>query len=446
MLYGNFWRSLGLGIILYHTPFAHSEDLMNVFKLSQENDPAYLQAKAEYHATIEIRPQALSRLLPAITLTAETIRNEQDVSVDGNFVGGAGNFVFNSHGYAINLNQPIFRVDRFIALQQASSEIKQAEAELFQAQQELIIRIAERYFDVLASIDNLEFAQAEVKSLGRQLDQANQRFEVGLSAITDVTEAQAGYDLAMAREIQAQNAIDNAREAVRELTGQYILDFETLGKSMPLVSPEPAEIKDWTDTALDQNMAIKAANFAADAAQKEINVQRSGHLPTLDIVASKRYDSTGGRFGGNRTHATAIGLQLNMPIYAGGSVNSQVRQAYENYNSAIHSLEQARRAAQRLTREAYLGVISGISQVNALNQAVISSETALEATEAGFDVGTRTAVDVVASQRATSEARRDFSRARYGYILDSLRLKQAAGTLSLEDLQIVNVWLGGEDG
>ena len=446
MLSGNFSCSLGLGMILCHAPFAHSEDLMNIFKLSQENDPAYLQAKAEYRATFETQSQALSRLLPAITLTAETTRNEQEISVGKNRFGGAGNFVFNSHSYAINLNQPIFRVDRFIALRQASSEIKQAEAELFQAQQELIIRIAERYFDVLASINNLEFAEAEVNSLSRQLDQANQRFEVGLSAITDVTEAQAGYDLATAREIQARNAIDNAREAVRELTGQYILDFETLGKSMPLVSPEPAAIEDWTDTALDQNIAVKAASFAAEVAQKEINVQRSGHLPTLDIVASKRYDSSGGRFGGTRTHATTIGLQLNMPIYAGGSVNSQVRQAYENYNAAIHSLEQAQRAAQRLTREAYLGVISGISQVNALNQAVISSETALEATEAGFDVGTRTAVDVVASQRATSEARRDFSEARYSYILNTLRLKQAAGTLSPEDLQIVNVWLSSKDG
>lgn len=431
----------GLCLSLFIVNTANAEDLISVFKLSQENDPTYLQSVAEYRSALESKPQALAQLLPAINLSADSIRNEQDVSVGGNFVGAAGNFVFNSHGYSINLNQPLFRVDRFIALKQASAEVKQAEAQLSQAQQELIVRTAERYFDVLASIDNLEFAKAEVKSLSRQLEQANQRFEVGLSAITDVTEAQAGYDLATAREIQAQNAIDNAQEAIREITGKYITQFDILGENVALVKPEPAAIEDWTETALSQNMAVSAANFAAESAQKEIQVQKSGHLPTLDLVGSKSYNSAGGRFGDNRTHATTIGFEFSMPIYAGGSVNSQIRQAYENYNAAIQSLEQARRAAQRLTREAYLGVISGISQVKALNQAVISSETALEATEAGFDVGTRTAVDVVASQRATSEARRDFSQAKYNYILDSLRLKQAAGTLSPQDLEIVNVWL-----
>ncbi len=417
-----------------------SEDLIDVFKLAEQNDPVYQQAIAEYRAALEAKPQARSQLLPFVSLSADSIRNEQDISSSSAF-GSSGDVTFNSHGYALNISQPLFRYDRFIALQQADSEIQQAEAELSVAQLDLIIRIAERYFAVLARLDDLEFSKAEVKSLRRQLDQANQRFEVGLSAITDVTEAQAGFDLATAREISARNAIDNAQERLREITGKYIDIHAPLGDDVPLVRPNPETIESWTETALKQNLSITAAQFFTETARKEIQVQKSGHLPTLDLVASQRYDSTGGRFGGIRQHTSAIGLEFNISLYEGGLVNSRVREAFENYNSSIQQLEQATRAAQRLTREAYLGVISGISEIKALNQAVISSETALEATEAGFDVGTRTAVDVVATQRALSDARRNYAVARYEYLLNSLRLKQAAGILSPADLEQINAWL-----
>lgn len=415
-------------------------DLLSVYELAEKNDPTYLQEVASYKATLEARPQALSQLLPNVNLSANTTRLDQDISSASNF-GSGGEIDFNRRGYSLNITQPIFRQDRFIALDQADSEIKQAEAELAGAQQDLIVRIAERYFDILSAKDNLEFAQAEVKSLSRQLEQANQRFEVGLSAITDVQEAQAGYDLAVAQEILAQNTIDNAQEAMRELTGDYVTGFETLGNAMPLVKPEPTAIENWTELSLEQNLGMVAAREAAETARTEIKRQSAGHYPTLDLVGSHGYDSTGGRFGATKTHTSSIGLELNIPIYSGGLVSSQKKEAHENYNVAIHALEQARRSAQRLTRQAYLGVITGISQVNALKQAVVSSETALEATEAGFEVGTRTAVDVVASQRTTSEARRNYSQAKYDYILDTLRLKQAAGTLSSEDLELVNSWL-----
>lgn len=430
-----------VSFLLSLTTTANAADLLEVFRLAEKNDPTFLQAEAEYRATLEQRPQAFSQLLPSINLSANTSSNDQDISLNNTAFGGSGEVGFNSHGYVLSLSQPLFRYDRYLALQQTDNVILQAETELSDAQQELIIRIAERYFDVLSSIDNLDFAQAEVKSLSRQLEQANQRFEVGLSAITDVTEAQAGFDLATAREIQATNEIDNAREAMRELTGQYMSDISILGNNIPLVKPNPSTIEKWTETALNQNLSILAASHAAETAREEIKIQKAGHYPTLDLVASKNYDSTGGRFGGTQVQGDSIGLEFNLPIYSGGVVNSQVREAHENYNVAMHTLEQARRAAQRLTRQAYLGVISGISQVMALKQAVVSSETALEATEAGFEVGTRTAVDVVASQRATSEARRNYSQAKYDYILDSLRLKQAAGTLSPEDIEQINQWL-----
>ncbi|MBL1140677.1 MAG: TolC family outer membrane protein [Proteobacteria bacterium] len=415
-------------------------DLLSVYKLAEKNDPTYLQEVASHRATLEARPQAMSQLLPTVSLSADTTRFDQDIS-SGSAFGSAGEVNYNSRGYSLNISQPIFRRDRFIALDQADSEIKQAEAELTAAQQDLIVRIAERYFDVLSAKDNLEFAQAEVKSLGRQLEQANQRFEVGLSAITDVQEAQAGYDLAVAQEILALNTIDNAQEAMRELTGDYVTSFAALGDNMSLVRPDPEAIESWTSLSLEQNLGMVAARYATETARDEIKRQSAGHYPTLDLVGSHGYDSNGGRFGSTKTHTSAIGLELNIPLYSGGLVSSQTREAYENYNVAMHVLEQARRSAQRLTRQAYLGVISGISQVNALKQAVVSSETALEATEAGFEVGTRTAVDVVASQRTTSEARRNYSQAKYNYILDTLRLKQAAGTLSTEDLQLINGWL-----
>lgn len=416
-------------------------DLLSVYALAEKNDPSYLQEIASYHATLEARPQAMSQLLPSVNFSADTIRNDQDISSGNSFFGSSGNTNFNSRGYNLSIFQPIFRRDRLIALKQADSQINQAEAELTQAQQDLIVRVAQRYFDVLSSHDNLEFSQAEVKSLGRQLEQANQRFEVGLSAITDVQETQAGYDLAVAQEIFTLNAIDNSQEALRELTGDHITAFAVLGESMAFVRPAPEEIDSWTTLSLKQNLGVTAATHAAETAKKEIKRQSAGHYPTLNLVASHGYDSSGGRFGTNKTHASSIGLELNIPLYSGGLISSQTREAHENYNIAIHFLEQARRSAQRLTREAYLGVISGISQVKALKQAVISSETALEATEAGFEVGTRTAVEVVATQRATSEARRNYSQAKYDYILNTLRLKQAAGTLSPDDLNLVNAWL-----
>lgn len=438
-IYLNKYLYIPLFSILF-TVNCFAADLVSIYKLAEKNDPSYLQEIASHRATLESRPQALSQLLPSVSLSAETTRLDQDISLSGGF-GTGGEVNFNRRGYTLSVTQPIFRRDRFIALDQADSEINQAEAELTQAQQDLIVRISERYFDILASQDNLEFAQAEVKSLSRQLEQANQRFEVGLSAITDVQEAQAGYDLAVAQEIQAENAIDNAREAMREFTGDYITAFDGLGDTMSLVRPEPETIDSWTQLSLEQNLGVIAANHATETARREIKRQSAGHYPTLDLVAAQDYNSSGGRFGTNKTHTSSVGLELNIPIYSGGSVSSQTREAHENYNIAIQSLEQARRSAQRLTREAYLGVISGISQVKALKQAVVSSETALEATEAGFEVGTRTAVDVVASQRTTSEARRNYSQAKYDYILDTIRLKQAAGSLSPDDLELINTWL-----
>lgn len=414
-------------------------DLIEVYTLAETNDPIYRQSVYSTLATRESKPQAKALLLPSANLSANTTENDQTISSAG--FGASGDTNFNSHEYTLNVTQPLFRWDRYLSLKQSDSLILQAEAEQLSTQQELIIRVAESYFEILAALDNIEFAKAETKSLSRQLAQANQRFAVGLTAITDVHEAQAGFDRATADEILAKNLLDNARENLREITGEYIVELDNLGDSMPLVSPEPNDINQWSTTTESQNMNIIAIKHKLENSRQEIKKQKAGHLPTLDLVASHGYNVSSGRFGDTKIRASGVGLELNVPLYQGGQVNSKTRQARHRYNQSIQELEQTLRAAQRETRQAYLGVISGISRVGALKQAVVSSETALQATETGFEIGTRTAVDVVASERTTLNAKRNHSRARYDYLLDSLRLKQAAGTLSPDDLKQISVWL-----
>ncbi len=414
-------------------------DLVEVYALAETSDPIYRQAVFSYLATRESKPQARALLLPSANISANTFDNEQ--TIGGSGVGEPGDVNFNSHGYTLSLAQPIFRWDRYLSLKQADSLIQQAEAEQLSTQQELIIRVAEAYFTVLAAMDNIEFAKAETKSLSRQFEQANQRFEVGLTAITDVHEAQAGFDRATADDIQAENLLDNAKESLREITGEYIPELASLGGSMPLVSPEPNDIDQWSKIAESQNMDIIAAKYNLENSRQEIRIQTAGHLPTLDLVANHGYNVTGGRFGDFKLRSTDVGLELNVPIFQGGLVSSRAKQARYLYDQSRQRLEQALRAAQKETRQAYLGVISGISRVTALKQALVSSETALKATETGFEVGTRTAVDVVASERTTLNAKRNYSRARYDYLLDSLRLKQAAGTLNPNDLKQISAWL-----
>jgi len=426
-------------LMLIWTTSVSAVDLVQIYEQAEAGDPLYKQSVAAYNAVRETKPQAWAQLMPVVSLNAHTATNDQNISTAG--VGASGEVSFNTHGYSLDISQPVFRIDRFLALGQADSQILQAEAQLNAAQQDLMVRVSERYFEVLASIDNLEFVRAERISLHRQLEQAKQLFEVGLIAITDVQEAQAGYDRSVANEILAENAIDNAREALREVTGNYQTELTPLGTRMPLVSPQPEIIDEWTQISQEQNMLVIASRHELETARQTIKIQQSGHLPTLDIVASTGYESGGGRFGGTQVDATSIGLQLNMPLFQGGAVNSRSREARHLYDQALERLEQQFRAAQRQTRESYLGVVSGVSQVKALNQAVTSSQTALLATEAGFEVGTRTAVDVVASQRVLLQSKRDYARARYDYILNTLRLKQAAGTLSPDDLKEINSWL-----
>ena len=413
-------------------PPAGAESLLEIYRMAEQKDPAFRESRANLSAVAENVTQAKGNVFrPVIAVQGAGSRNRQDVQAA---FGNTGRTVFNSRSLSIGITQPVYYYDRWMRVEQANQEVAQAEVQVAVARQDLVVRVAERYFDILAAEDNLEFAKAEENSLRRQLEQIEQRFEVGLTAITDVQEARAGYDRAAAATIVAQNQLENAIEALRETTGVYYADLAPLGEDLELVQPEPAKIDAWTELAVQQNLSVAAAVLGAEIAEQEIAVQKAGRLPTLDIVGDYGHRQTGGQFGDAIVNSGSIGMQLNVPIYSAGLISSRTRQAHHRHSEALARLEAAQRAALRQSRQAFLGIRADISSVKALEQAVLSSKTALESTQAGFEVGTRTAVDVVDAERGLFQARRDYARARYDYILDVLRLKQAAGTLSPEDV------------
>ena len=416
-----------------------SENLLDIYRLAEESDPQLRAAIAAHQATLESKPISRASLLPNISLDANITRNDSSYEGSTSFVDSE----YTSKGYSLNLLQPIYHHDYWVQLRQADSQIAQADAELNAARQDLVARVATAYFTLLAAQDNLEFAEAEEKATSQQLNQAKQRFEVGLTAITDVHEAQAGYDTAVATVISANNQVDNAVEELHELTGQEHRDLAPVAANIPLVSPEPADIDQWVESALKQNLQLLAAEASAQTAMEEIKRRSAGHYPSFDLVASHSYNDTSDNpnFSGSERTDNNVGVQLSLPIYSGGLTTSQTRQARALHNQSLDNVERQRRATTRLTREAYLAVMTGISQVRARKQALISAETALEATQAGFDVGTRTSVDVLNSTRDRFRARQDYAASRYEYIKATLTLKLANGSLTEAELAKVNNWL-----
>ncbi|MBT2971666.1 MAG: type I secretion protein TolC [gamma proteobacterium symbiont of Ctena orbiculata] len=419
---------------------AQAEDLMTVYQLALQNDPQLQAAKEQLSAARESKSLARSQLLPTVGLgaTYDVVRRDlktlQGASVDTESTD-------NERAMALNLTQPIYRRDRLLQLEQADSTIAQAEAEYAAAEIDLMVRSTTTYFNILAAEDDLRVAKAEREATGRQLEQAQQRFDVGLIAITDVHEAQAAYDAARASEIAAENSLDNAWEALFEIIGpQPESDLAKLGQELALNPPVPNVLQEWSDTAQQQNYSIIAARANLESLKQEIEVSRSGHYPTLDLVGGytmNRSDSDTA----TEADTGSVGLSLEVPIYTGGAVSAQTRQAQANFRATQQGLDQTRRAVNRQVRDAYRGVLSTISQVEALKAATVSAQSALESTQAGYEVGTRTIVDVLNVQRNLFSSQRDYLNSRYSYIINGLTLKSAAGTLSESDLQRVNGWL-----
>ena len=410
-----------------------ADDLISVYKLALVSDPQYQAAIEAHSAALEVVPQARSALLPNIGVNGDVSRDRYDPRNEGDTSYAT------NQTYSIGLRQTLYQRERFIQLQQADNLVTQADARLIAAQQELILRAATRYFLVLGAHDNVEFVKSDKEAIARTLEQAKQQFAVGLAAITDTLEAQARYDIAVSNEISAEQLLADTEEALRELTGELPVAPEVLRAEIPLLKPDPASQEEWVAAAGDQNPLILAARAAAEVAKQEIQVQNSGHYPSLDATADYTYlDNQFGGIAPLERNDGSIGLELRIPIYQGGLISSQTRQSRYEYNQAMEELVQQRRATERQTRDNYRGVLAGISKVEALRNAVLSNEKAVQAAEAGFEVGTRAIIDVLDAQRDLLEARRDYARSRYDYLLDTLELKQAAGILSATDLAQVN--------
>ncbi len=412
-------------------------DLIQIYELGLQNDPQLQVAGAERDSVREYRPQALAQLRPTLSAAGDVSRTNSNARSSSS---GAADSTYNKTALSLSLSQPLYRKDYWVQLQQSDSQIAQAEADYVSEQQDLVMRIAQAYFDVLSAQDTLGFAHAETKAILRQLDQAQQRFDVGLIAITPVHEAQAAYDKARADEIQAENELDNTWEALHEIIGDSEKVLASLTVELPLSMPTPESIDQWGETALQQNPKLVARRSATAVARQNIELQRSGHYPTLALVGSHALNRSNASSASD-IDSSSIGLQLNVPLYSGGGTTSRTQQARFDFEKAQQILDRERRAVKRQVRDAYRGVVSSISRVNALKATTVSARSALEATEAGFEVGTRTMVDVLAEQRNLYRARRDYSGVRYDYILNGLRLKLAAGSLSRVDLENINPWL-----
>nr|VFK54150.1 MAG: outer membrane protein [Candidatus Kentron sp. TC] len=427
-------------MLLLSSSMSMADNLWETYELAMENDAEYKGALAENRAAQELGPQARASLLPNMKLNISRGKDDQDVR-KGNF-GRKGRYFFTRKGLELTITQPIYHRDRWIQLDKAKLGMKQADFTLALARQKLIVRVAERYFDLLRAIDGVVFARSEEEAADKQLRQARRRFEVGLIAITDVQEAKAGFDIAVARRIDAKIELDDASEALREITGKYSLAVDPLGEEMPLVSPEPNDVDQWAKTAFAKNLELAVKSQAEKVAMTEIKRIDAKHLPKLDLVGAHNRASTGGgQYGHTDTRVSSITLQLNVPIYEGGLVLSQSREAMHRHSQAVAELEKVKRSVERKIHDAFWGVVSGVSRVTALRQVLQSTETALDATRKGFEVGMRTSSDVLNRQRDMSEAKKEHASARYDYLLDTLRLKQAAGTLSEEDVMTIDAWI-----
>lgn len=441
-------------LVALATPAA-AVDLMGVYELAAENDPT-LQAAEHRLDAAEYGPRiARSSLLPSIGASASRSRGRTETIVAGD---SRGTNAIDGGNYRLELRQSIYDDANYGELTRSRAELAGASAEFDRVWQDFLLRVSERYFDVLTAQDSLRFARSEETALRRQYEQAEQRYEVGLSAVTDFLEARAAWDGARARVIVADNTLEDAREALREITGTGFDRFSGLADEIPLERPQPAGSDAWVDQALQYSPEYRVQLSELDAADADIRIARAGHLPTLDLVGSVNQNRNNEFIARDPLTQEPIGnatlvqdqwqvqLVLDVPLFEGFAVQSRTRRARVNRLAAGEDLEQVQRAVIRDTENAFRAVEAGLREVEAREQALISAESALEATNAGFEVGTRTIVDVLQSEQNFYQAQRNYSEARHQYILNRLRLRRAAGVLEPEDLAAANQLLSASAG
>ena len=444
---------------------ARGENLLDVYQDAVKNDPVIREADARREAALEVKPQARGLLLPQINVDGQWANSDSDsnstftqaVDVDNDPGTPPVIAIVNNNQqsdqdfwqYQAEATQTLFRWDQWQALKRADAQVALAEANYRAAQQDLLLRVSQAYFDVLAAEDTLSAAEATLQAVTRQLEQAEKRFEVGLIAITDVQESRAAHDSATAGVIAAKRTLASTQEVLREITGEAHETLSKPGEQMPLDQPQPADEETWVEQALEQNLNVIAARLGVDVAKRNVKIAQAGHMPSVDLFANRtEFDSTTTQIN-NGLEGPAdsdnlddtYGVRVNIPIFAGGATQARVREQVHLHRAERERLEGAIRRAERDTRDAYLGVIAERARVTALRQAVTSNQTALEATEAGFEVGTRTTVDVLDARRRLFEAQRDYARSRYDYLINLVRLKSAAGVLMPADLESINAFL-----
>jgi outer membrane protein len=432
-----------LCLLLPASTFA--EDLVQVYRDAQRHDAVYAAARHALEAGRERLPQGRALLLPTLNLSGNTQRSR--IESDSRDPALAPSFVRNpsSLGYTLTLAQPIYRPQYRLQYQQAEYQVQQAEATFAQAGQDLVIRTAQAYFDVLAAQDTLGLVRSQKAAISEQLAQAKRNFEVGTATITDTHEAQARFDLINAQEIAAQNDLENRRRALQLITGKEYQDLKPLRGEVKLAPPTPDNMESWVELAEKQSYQVQVQEAVSQVAALEARRAAAAHLPTLDAVATHgqtgQNASTTSTVGADVT-TTTIGLQFALPLYQGGALNSREREAAALSLRSREELESARRTAALTTRQSYLAVINGITQIGALEQALVSSRSALDSNKLGYEVGVRINIDVLNAQQQLFSTQRDLAVARYNTITNYLRLKAAAGSLRDEDVEEVNRALG----
>ena len=441
-------------------PAAHAETLLDVYELAVQNDPQLKAAEATYRADRETEVLARSALLPRLTGQAYYQESETDAASKSTTFSGTSATVIDQHtstdseseNYSLSLTQPLFDLPAWFSYRAGKRVSERAQAQLAYDQQQLIVRVAEAYFNVLRARENLDASKAEERAAKRQLEQTQQRFDVGLIAITDVHESRAVYDSTVAQRLGFEGALAVAKENLSTLTGQEHHNLWSLKGDFPIVLPEPADRAAWVEFALANNYQLKVANAASGSAHDMARAKRSEHLPKISGSFSYTKDDTDG----SRTfdppstfsvppeseyESEVVRVTLTMPLFAGGGISAGRRQAYEQYNAAKYNAQLAQRQVIAGTRAQHIAVHTAVQTVKARKLNIVSARSALDATQAGYEVGTRNVVDVLDAQRKLYAAMRDYSNARYSYVVDLLKLKLNAGTLSPADIQQLNRWL-----
>ena len=420
-------------------------DLLQVVREARANDAVFSAARATLEAGRERLPQGRALILPTVNLTGNSTATTGEVR-PGTPNADFGRRQFTTNGWAVTLNQPLFRLANWAQYQQAEFQVAQAEAQFGQASQDLIIRAAQAYFDVLASQDSLAFIQAQKNAITEQLEQARRNFEVGTATITDTHEAQARFDLSTSQEIAARNDLEIRQRALQQLIGRFPEPLAPLRSQLQLTPPQPTVMETWVESAQRENFSVRVQEAALEIASREIDRNRAANYPTLDLVGSLGNTAvtgtTGANAAGSDIRSATLGVQLAFPIYSGGATSSRIRESMALQEKVRSDLENSRRQAALSARQSFLGVTNGMAQVKALEQALVSSETALASNKLGYEVGVRINIDVLNSQQQVFQTRRDMSRARYDTIMNGLRLKAATGNLSETDVEEVNRLLG----